>query len=79
MTEAFLTHLLQSIPLASVLIGRGERILAANADAKAIFDADIVGRHFITAIRHPSVLDAIEGCLGDKQVRRASMSAPPRV
>ena len=71
MTEAFLTHLLQSIPLASVLIGRGERILAANADAKAIFDADIVGRHFITAIRHPSVLDAIEGCLGDKQVRRA--------
>jgi two-component system phosphate regulon sensor histidine kinase PhoR len=62
--------MLQAIPLASVLIGRGERILAANTDAKALFDQDIVGRHFITAIRQPAVLDAVEGCLADQNPRR---------
>ncbi|WP_407493400.1 sensor histidine kinase [Pseudooceanicola sp. MF1-13] len=70
MTEAFLTQLLQAIPLASVLIGRGERILAANNDAKALFDQAIVGRHFITAIRQPNVLDAVDACLSDHQTRR---------
>lgn len=70
MTEAFLTQLLQAIPLASVLIGRGERILAANTDAKVMFGQEIVGRHFITAMRQPSVLDAVDGCLNDRETRR---------
>ncbi|EAQ03606.1 phosphate regulon sensor histidine kinase, putative [Pseudooceanicola batsensis HTCC2597] len=71
MTEAFLTQLLQAIPLASVLIGRGERILAANSEAKTLLGSGIVGRHFITAIRHPAVLDAVEHCLGDRKTHRA--------
>lgn len=70
MNEAFLTQLLQAIPLPSVLIGRGERILAANAEGLNLLGAAIVGRHFLTAIRHPAVLDAIEACLRDGQPRR---------
>ncbi len=31
LSDTFLTQLLQAIPLASVIIGRGERILAANS------------------------------------------------
>ncbi|MGB2203477.1 MAG: PAS domain-containing protein, partial [Pseudooceanicola atlanticus] len=70
MTEAFLSQLLQAIPLPAVLIGRGERILAANSGARTMLGHAIIGRHFITAIRHPAVLDAVEGCLRDHQVRR---------
>lgn len=70
MNEAFLTQLLQALPLASVLIGRGERILAANREALHLLGPAIVGRHFLTAIRHPAVLDAIEACLRDGQQRK---------
>ena len=59
LSDTFLTQLLQSIPLASVIIGRGERILAANSLALGLLGQAIVGRHFITAIRHPAVLDAV--------------------
>lgn len=68
--EAFLTQLLQAIPMASVLIGRGERILSANAEALSLLGTAIVGRHYLTAIRHPAVLDAIEACLRDGQPRK---------
>ncbi|WP_136635869.1 ATP-binding protein [Pseudooceanicola onchidii] len=70
MNEAFLTQLLQAVPLPSVLIGRGERILAANAAGLELLGPGIVGRHFLTAIRHPAVLDAIEACLRDGQLRK---------
>lgn len=71
MNEAFLTQLLQALPMAAVLIGRGERILAANTDARVMLGEGIVGRHFITAIRHPAVLDAVEGCFADHVPRTA--------
>ena len=70
LSDTFLTQLLQSIPLASVIIGRGERILAANSLALGLLGQAIVGRHFITAIRHPAVLDAVDACLRDGQTRR---------
>ncbi|WP_375172919.1 ATP-binding protein [Pseudooceanicola sp.] len=70
MNEAFLTQLLQAIPLAAVLIGREERILAANDEGRQLLGPAIVGRHFLTAIRHPAVLDAIEASLHDGQQRR---------
>lgn len=47
-----------SIPAFAVL--RDSRIAAANAAATNILGAQIVGRHYITALRQPDVLDAIE-------------------
>lgn len=70
MNEAFLTQLLQALPLPSVLIGRGERILAANTEGRNLLGPNIVGRHYLTAIRHPSVLDAVEASLQDGQQRK---------
>ncbi|MEM9494241.1 MAG: ATP-binding protein, partial [Myxococcota bacterium] len=58
-------------PLPAVLIGRGERILGANARALALLGPGITGRHFITAIRQPTVLDMIEASLRDRQSREA--------
>ncbi len=64
-----ISSLLSAIPLPSVLIGRGERILGANERALALLGNAIVGRHFITALRQPSILDAVEGCLRDGEAR----------
>lgn len=66
-------RLLRALPLASVLIGRNERIRGLNPRAEAFLGAGVAGRHFITAIRHPVVLDAVEACLADRQPRRARM------
>ncbi|MCM2561083.1 ATP-binding protein [Lutimaribacter sp. EGI FJ00015] len=51
-----------AVPHAAVLVSEDDRILAANALSAPLFGADIAGRHLITVIRQPSVLDAIEGC-----------------
>ncbi|MFO7771660.1 MAG: ATP-binding protein [Roseovarius gahaiensis] len=70
MTEGKISTLLQAIPLPSVFIGRGERILGANNQALALLGQKIIGRHFITALRQPTVLDAIEGTLRDANPRK---------
>ncbi len=71
MTEGHINTLLEGIPLPAVLIGRNERILGANARAIALLGQGLQGRHFITAIRQPAVLDAIEACLADQGAREA--------
>ena len=55
-----------ALPMPALLIRRDERIAAANDGARAILSEGIVGRHFITALRNPDMLDAIEACLRDK-------------
>lgn len=52
--------LIRAIPQASVIVGPGERILAANEPAFKLFGPECVGRHYITALRQPALLDAIE-------------------
>jgi two-component system phosphate regulon sensor histidine kinase PhoR len=71
MDQSTIPALLEAIPLPSVLIGRGERILGANGSALALLGPGIVGRHFITAIRQPNVLDAIETSLRERGQRSA--------
>ena len=71
MTEGHINTLLEAIPLPSVLIGRDERIQGANARAVALLGQGIQGRHFITAIRQPAVLDTIEACLSDHEPRQS--------
>ena len=70
MTETSITALLGAIPLPALLVGRGERIIAANPLSANLFGPAITGRHFITVIRQPSVLDAVEHCLADRQVHK---------
>jgi len=65
-----LAALLEAMPLPTVLIGRGERIAVANRRALGLLGQGIVGRHFITALRQPAILDAVEACLRDGETRR---------
>ena len=78
MTEASITALLTAIPMPALLVGRGERIIAANALTGSLFGPTITGRHFITVIRQPAVLDAVEHCLADRQVHKTQYLATRR-
>ncbi|WP_370316273.1 ATP-binding protein [Sagittula sp.] len=70
MTEAE-AGFVEAIPLPAVMIRRDERIEAANGPALALLGQGIRGRHFITALRQPGLLDAIESCLRDGSPRVA--------
>lgn len=59
-----------AIPLPAVLIRRDERIAALNAEAIQLIGDGLLGRHFITALRQPLLMDAVEGCLRDRQPRQ---------
>jgi len=65
MTPDTISALLEAIPLPSVLVAQGERVLGVNGRATALLGPGITGRHFITALRQPAILDAIETCLRD--------------
>lgn len=65
----FVAGFVDAVPLPALIIRRDERIEAANAPAQALLGVGIVGRHFITALRQPPLLDAIENSLRDKSPR----------
>ncbi len=54
-----LSALIDALPLPTIVIGPDDRILASNAPVAAILGTDLVGRHYITALRQPALLDAI--------------------
>lgn len=66
MSELFFAQLVDAIPLPAVLVGQEERFLGANAEARTVFGASLVGRHFATLLRQPPVIEAIETCLADR-------------
>jgi len=71
MSQTVVSSLVEAMPLPAVVIGANERIEAANASAQALLGQGIEGRHFITALRQPALLDCIESCLRDGLARKA--------
>ena len=54
MDSGLVRTILDGVPLPCVLIGRNERIIAANTLARDLFGAGIVGRHYLIAMRQPA-------------------------
>ena len=52
--------LLDAIPLAGLLISGNEKIVGANTAATHLFGDNLLGFAYITVLRHPLVLNAIE-------------------
>lgn len=52
--------LLDAMPQPALLIDPSGRLELANAAARRMLGEAIVGRHYITALRQPAILDAIE-------------------
>ncbi|MCB1332377.1 MAG: two-component sensor histidine kinase [Roseivivax sp.] len=71
MTPEQSASFVEAVPMPAVLIRRDERIEAANSGARTLLGDGIVGRHFITALRQPGLLDAIEATLRDGAPRDA--------
>lgn len=71
MTEVMVSHLLEGVPMPLVLIAGDARVLAANQPAMRLLGEGIVGRHYVMAMRQPSLLDAVEGALLQGRTARA--------
>jgi len=71
MDSGLVITILDGVPLPCVLIGRDERIMAANPPARDLFGVGIVGRHYLMAMRQPALLDAVEGTLRHGQAGQA--------
>jgi two-component system phosphate regulon sensor histidine kinase PhoR len=63
--------LINALPMPAVLIAASERIEAANPAAAALFGHDGTGRHYVTVLRQPAILDAVEATLRDGAPREA--------
>ncbi len=62
MTNAACQTLLDALPLAALLVDPQDRIAGANAAAVAVLGEYAAGRHYVTALRQPDLLGAIEAC-----------------
>jgi len=70
MQEMITESLLSAVPMALVLIGPDERIELLNPAAQSLLGARLPGRHYITALRQPLVLDCIEAVLNGMELRQ---------
>ncbi len=71
MNSSLTESLLEGIPRPLILIGANERIAQANAQARTMFGDAITGRHFVTVLRQPSLIDSIERVLLDQKLQSA--------
>lgn len=56
--------LMNAVPMPLVLIGQDESVVSANSIAEKLFARTaMVGRHYITVLRQPAVLDCVETAL----------------
>lgn len=67
--------LIMALPNPVILVGRnngaGDRIRGLNDPAKRLIGTDVDGWHYITALRQPALLDAVEATLKDGGHRTA--------
>lgn len=63
--------LLEAIPWPVLQIDASARVSAANASARSLFGQAILGRHYITALRQPMLLEAIETAFRDDRATEA--------
>ena len=64
--------MVDALPQPLVVIGHDERILNLNDPARKLVGANAVDRHFITALRQPALLDAVEATLRDGKARETT-------
>lgn len=63
MSQALLQSMIEALPAPSLFVDRSERIAAANAPVQRLFGPAMLGRHYITVLRQPNLLDCVEGAL----------------
>ncbi len=69
---ALLASVIAALPLPTVAIDRNERIIALNEPAVQLLGSGAYGRHFVTVLRQPTLVDAVEQTLADGAPRQAT-------
>ena len=69
MTDVKISDILGILPFPSLAISVREKISYMNEDAVQLFGGGLTDRHYITALRHPNLLEAIDATLRDKKSR----------
>jgi two-component system phosphate regulon sensor histidine kinase PhoR len=65
-------RVIDALPFPAMLVGRDDRIEAASPAATQLFGHDGRGRHYVTVLRQPAALDAIEATRRDGTPREAA-------
>ncbi len=60
-----LDEVLSALPLPALIVGPDERIHTTNPAAVQLIGGGLGGRHYVTALRQPAILDAIEAVMRD--------------
>ncbi|ABG32189.1 two-component sensor histidine kinase [Roseobacter denitrificans] len=68
MAEA-IHEVLAALPMPVLAIGGSERIVSANDAAKALLGQGVSGRHYVTFLRQPQLIETIAAVLQDSQPR----------
>lgn len=76
MLTIYVQSLLDAIPVPVILVGRDQRVVAANPGARVMFGAVVPGRHFLTILRQPDVLAAIDLALRDGRSSEVTYRVP---
>jgi two-component system phosphate regulon sensor histidine kinase PhoR len=63
---------LAGLPFAALVIGPDDRIAGVNTAAREMLGHAIAGRHFLTALRQPDMLAAIEATMRDRAPRKTT-------
>ncbi|MEO9898176.1 MAG: ATP-binding protein [Paracoccaceae bacterium] len=71
MSTQDLDNMMAAVPLPAIAIDQRDVIIAANADAATLISPNMVGRNYVTMLRQPALLDAIEATLQDGKPRRS--------
>lgn len=66
MTTSVISQIIAALPTPTLVIGDDQSIITANDAGFALFGHHVVGRHYITALRQPSLLEQIEVVLRDR-------------
>ena len=59
MTVERIDSVINALPVPVIVIGADERVRAANDAVGVILGPNLTGRHYITALRQPAVIDAV--------------------
>lgn len=69
MTAERIVSVIDAFPMPVVLIGPDDRVRAANLAVDGILGAELIGKHYITALRQPAVIAAIAEVRASREPR----------
>ncbi|AXI46563.1 two-component sensor histidine kinase [Sulfitobacter sp. SK012] len=64
-----LAQIIATLPLPTLVIDQTERIIAINASGQTLLATPALGRNFVTILRQPAIVEAVEACIADGTAR----------